>query len=126
MSTRLRVVTGDTPQVFLTIKQAGQPVDLSDPETSILLKIREEGGSNQVVTVVPCVKLQGYELEDDTVTTGSPWNVAGKGGRVMAPCPSTLFIKATQYEGEVEVTFGSQGLISTPFELVRFVTRENF
>lgn len=124
-TTRIKVVTGDTPPIVLGVSELEAPVDLSDPLTVALLKVRK-AGQLAIKGTVTCVKLPGLELEDGTINTGVPYNIAGRGGRVMAVCPSSLFDQEGDYQAELEVTFGAIGRVSTVYDILRIHARAQF
>lgn len=122
---RVRTVTGDTPPINFSLLESESPVDLSDPSTIVRLKVRK-AGQLTVKGEVICLKLPGRELEDGTIDTGSPWNTAGRGGRLQAQCPTSLFDQAGDYEGEIEVSFGAISRISTVYDILRIHARAQF
>lgn len=119
---RLKLVTGDTPQIPISITDpaTGLPVDLTS--ASVLLHVRPVGGA--LKASVACTLLTGRVREDDSIDTAAPYNVAGFGGRCQASCPSTVFDVAGEYEAEVEVTIGS--VITTPYRVNKITVRSDF
>ena len=125
MSIRQQIVANDTPQLEYYLLEGNDPINLSDSETSILFKVRR-AGETALLATVPCLKLQGRVLEDDSIALGSPYNVAGYGGRILVPCPIGLFAEPGQYEAEIEVTFGALARVSTPYETISLSARADF
>lgn len=126
---RLRLVTGDTPNIELAVsdKRTGLPIDVSDALTVCVLKTRPittppGGGTVQSVT---CSKLVGREVPGG-IDSLAPYDVAGKGGRVLAACSAAVFPTAGEYEGELQVTFGATSQVATPYARVLVTVRDDF
>ena len=119
---RLKLVTGDTPQIPISITDpaTGLPIDLTGG--TVVLKVRKVGGT--LKASVACTLLPGRVRDDDTVTLAAPYDVPGKGGRCQANCDDSVFDAAGEYEAEVEVTVGS--VITTPYKLHKITVREDF
>lgn len=119
---RIKLVTGDTPQIPISITDpaTGLPIDLSS--ATVALKVRTVGGT--LKATVACTLLTGRVRDDDTIDTTAPYNVAGAGGRCQANCDATVFDAAGEYEAEVEVTIGS--VITTPYRVHKISVREDF
>jgi len=118
---KLRLVTGDTPNVILSAvdKHTGQPVDLSAAGTLVRLKTRPVGGAT--TTVTDCTKLSGRELPGGVDYT-APYDQLGKGGRVLAACDATVFPAPGLYEGELEISLAG-GQVATPYAMLRIEVR---
>jgi len=124
----LHIVIGDTPQIVLSIRddtvRSQPPVDLSDAQTAVALKVRKVGSTNAVS--VACTKLTGAVDRDGSIDTSAPYDVAGAGGRCVADCDASVFTEAGKYEAEAEVTFGASGRVVTVYELVSILVRADF
>ena len=109
MST-IKLVQGDNlPQVTLTLTdlQTGEPLDLSAPTTTVVVKLRALGGTT-VLSTLSCVKTNG-----------------GLDGVLMFYFPAnTLDIPAGQYQGEIEISYNGQYL--TVYDLLQFTLRAEF
>lgn len=111
MSTNnIKLVQGDNlPEVTLTLTdaQTGNPIDLSAPTTTVVVKLRAQGGTTVLATLT-CSKPNG-----------------GDDGVVMFYFPgATLDIAPGQYQGEIEMNFN--GLIMTVYDLLQFTLRAEF
>lgn len=117
---RLKLVTGDTPQIPISITDpaTGLPIDLSS--STVALKVRQVGST--LKATVACTLLTGRVRDDDTIDTS--YTTPGSGGRCQAACDATVFDAAGEYEAEVEVTTGS--VITTPYRLHKITVREDF
>jgi hypothetical protein len=121
---RLELVMNDTPNIELGLvnKKTGLPPDLSDSLTVARLKTRPLFGASPSTTTTVCSKLTGREVPGGIDTT-PPYDVVGKGGRVLAACAASVFPAAGEYDGELEVTFGATTQIATPFAKLRITVR---
>lgn len=122
MTIHLRLVKGNTPNIELTEadRVTGLPVDFSAASTEVRLKTRLASGVDVTETV--CTKLVGRKVPGG-IDTEPPYDLAGRGGRVVAECDATVFPEAGTYEGELEATFaGSQ--VATPYQKLRIDVRE--
>jgi hypothetical protein len=110
MSTNIKLVQGDNlPEVTLTLTnaQTGDPIDLSAETTTVVVKLRAQGGTT-VLSTLTCVKTNG-----------------GADGEVMFFFPgTTLDIAPGQYQGEIEMSFNGQ--ILTVYDLLQFTLRAEF
>lgn len=120
-----KVVVGDTPQLVLSVAQHYEPVDLSDPGLSILFKVRKVGETDLAASV-PCTKLAGIEAPGGVIDPSPPYEDAGTGGLLAAVCPNTTFTDPGRYEGEIEVTDETHGLVNTVYRVVQFQARQQF
>lgn len=126
MADKIRLVQGDTgPQLIVSItdERTGKAVDVSDPHASIRILFREVGGS-VAKNVMPAYAIAGY-LNPDTgeVETQSPYDVAGRGGRVAMDWDADALDTPGEFEAEVEVTT-ADGHIQTAFNMLKFTIRE--
>lgn len=120
---RLNAVVGDTPQFVLVAAdgRTGDPIDVSAADVVCRMKTRPLFGASPATTTTLCSKLAGREVAGGIDTT-APYDVAGKGGRVLAACDATVFPAAGDYEGELEVTTaGTQ--VFTAFAMLRITVR---
>ena len=125
MADRIKLVANDTrPQIICSLQtSAGVAIDCTAAQ-SVKLFFRKEGSSTLLSTLVG-VLLTGYLNSDGTITTTSPYNVAGAGGRVSFTWGSgTLNVSAGNYEGEVQITF-QDGTIQTVYDLLKFKVRSD-
>ena len=106
---RIRLVTGDTrPYIRITLSDKdGQPINLSDADTSVVVYFRAVG-SDTVLATLPCSK------------TGT-----GEDGQVVFNFPAgVLDVEPGPYEGEVEIRFGAER--QTVYQTLKFAVREQF
>jgi hypothetical protein len=125
--TKILLVKDDTrpnPVVDLTVKETGLPFDIS-AASLIELKIRASGGSAIIATLTGTALIGLYDPDTGVLDTASPYNVAGKGGRVSFSMSSAATATAGNYEGEIEITF-SDATIQTVYDLVKLTVREDF
>lgn len=118
---KLRLVTGDTPQIPISITDpaTGLPIDLS--AASVALKVRPVGGT--LKATVAATLARGRVRDDDSIDTAAPYNIPGRGGRAIAACSSSVFDVAGEYEAEVEVTIGA--VITTPYKVQKITVRKD-
>lgn len=86
----------------LTDRADAVPLDLSDAQTSAVLRIKRIGAEG-AATEVACTKLTG-RLHLGAVDTSPPYDTAGRGGRLQAVVPAATFDQAGDYLAEVRVT----------------------
>jgi hypothetical protein len=125
MTTKLKLVQGDTlPAVILSVvdKTTGAAFDLS--AATCLLKFRAVG-EEDIKDEIVCGKLTGWVNPDGDVIEDPPYDVAGKGGRLIAYWNPDSLDTPGEYEGEVESTF-PDGKIQTVYEVVKFSVRPQF
>ncbi len=124
MSERIRLVQGDTrPTVIANLRDAdGDPVDLVG--STVRLRFRAAGATSLTDTIVGTLAA-GFERDDGTVTTASPYDVAGFGGRVEFAWGAETLAEPGYYEGEIEITFGDD-TVQTVFDVVKFKVRSQF
>jgi hypothetical protein len=106
----IRLVQGDErPFIILSLTDdiTGTAIDLSNPNTSVLVRFRE-AGTTQEPAVINCQIL-------------SP---ATGGKAVFNFVGGVLDVEPGMYEGEVVINF--DGEIETVYETLRFRVRENF
>ena len=74
-----------------------------------------EIGATAVKDTIVCNKLAG-RLGDDGVTVDSttPYETPGKGGRIEVPWTTLATDTVGEFEGEVEITFGSGRVQTLP------------
>jgi hypothetical protein len=106
----IKLVRNDNrPIITLTLTDVsnGNPIDLSDPSTTVNVKFRKQGSSTLLSTLA-CTKTNGGA--DGVVQfsfTGAALNVA-----------------AGLYEGEIEISFN--GSIQTVYDTLKFKVRDEF
>lgn len=127
MSTKkIPLVQGDTrPQLVmsLTDESTGRAIDLSGAGTTIRMLFREVG-ADSAKAIMPCYPIAGYrDPQTGEVSYAPPYDVAGKGGRVVMDWSADALDTAGEFEGEVEVNFGS-GWVQTAFRMQKFTVRE--
>lgn len=127
-SEKIKLVQGDTrPQLILSVTDqiSKRPVDLSAAGTQVRLLFREVGAEDLKATM-NCYPIVGYlNPETREVETQPPYNVPGRGGRVVMGWLPDALDTAGEFEGEVETTF-PDGTVQTVYETVRFTVREQF
>jgi hypothetical protein len=127
MVDKIKLVRGDTrPQLVLALSDdtTGNPIDVSDPATTVRMKFRELGEDVIKATLV-AGKLTGRLLPDATVDYAAPYTVPGRGGRIYVDWSADALDAAGEFAGEVEVTFADGG-IQTVYDLIRFTVRDQF
>lgn len=126
--TKIRLVQGDTaPQLLLSLsdERTRRAIDLSSPGLTARMLFREVG-SDAVKEAMPCFPIAGYvDIESGDVDFRSPYDVAGRGGRLAMDWSETALDTAGEFEGEVEVVF-PDGRIQTAFAILKFQVREQF
>lgn len=109
MAEKIKLVSGDTrPQVQTTItdENTGLPVDITG--ATCHLKFRAVGDTTLLANLI------------GTVTDGP------NGVVVFAWGATTLDVPAGDYEGEIEVVFGSGGGTQTVYDPLKFKVRDDF
>ncbi len=109
MADKIKLVQGDNrPYIRLTLTNSdGTPMDLSDPDTSVVVHFRASGGA-AVLAELTCVK-QG----------------TGADGKCYFNFPgTTLDVEPGPYEGEIEVTI--EGEKQTVYDILKFNVRAQF
>lgn len=123
MAQRLRLVAGDTPAISLLVTDAdGRPVDISTATVRMYVRV---AGASAIKATVVATPLPGRESSTGAVNLAPPYHVAGKGGRAVCVCPSTVFDVAGAYEAEVETTF-SDATVRTAYQIIRITVRKDF
>jgi len=105
----IKLVQGDNrPFITVTLsKRDGDPVNLSDPTTSVRIYFRRYG-TDTILSTIVCGKLTD-----------------GTDGKVIFNFPApVLDVEPGNYEGEIEVDF--DGEKQTVFTPLRFVIRGQF
>lgn len=116
MAERIKLVQGDTrPRLVIDLADAatGEPLDVSDTGTTVVVKFREQGATALKATLA-CTKLI-------TAANATP----GAGGRVQALWPAGALDAAGAFEGEIEITF-ADGSVQTVYDRLAFRVREEF
>jgi hypothetical protein len=106
----IKLVQNDNlPEVTLTLtdKSSGDPIDVSAPTTTVVVKLRASGATT-VLHTLACSKPNGGA--DGVVKFGFPSN--------------TLDVPEGSYQGEIEMNFNGQ--IQTVFDLLQFYVRADF
>lgn len=128
MTQRIRLVRNDTRPILvvsLTTESTNDPIDISDVGTVVRMRFRRVGTTTLSATLT-ATKLPGIVLDDGTVETSPPYNVAGKGGRCsFAWTPQALAGDPGDYEGEIELSF-ADGTVQTVYDIVKFRLRADF
>lgn len=121
----IKLVQGDTrPQVVIDLKdQDGLAIDCTG---SVVRMYFRKTGTTTLLQTITGTLLTGFRNSDGTLTTGSPYTVAGSGGRVSFNWPvGALNVDQGIYEGEVEITFPDT-TIQTVYERIKFKVRADF
>lgn len=116
MAERILLVQGDTrPRLIidLTDETTGDPINVSDAGTTVVVKFREVG-SETIKATLACTKL---------ITTGNA--TPGAAGRVQALWPAGALDTAGSFEGEIEISF-ADGTVQTVYDKLKFKVREEF
>ena len=111
MSDVIRLVQNDSkPDIIITLTDevTGLPIDLSAADTTIAIKFRA-AGSSTLLSTITCTKF----------TTGSDGKV------VFNFAGGVLDVDPGMYEGEIQITYGSNGT-QTVFDLLKFRVRGEF
>jgi hypothetical protein len=109
MSSVIKLVQNDNlPEVTLTLKdkRTDDPIDLSDPLTTVVVKFRARG-TTTVLSILQCSKVDAV---NGVVRFGFP--------------STTLDVNEGSYEGEIEISFN--GVIQTVFDTLQFYVRKEF
>ena len=126
MIDRIRLVRGDNlPQILVALREneTGTPIDVTGATPR--LKFRFAGSATLSATLVGTL-LPGVELEDGTIDYSPPYDLVGRGGRVMFQWGSAdLDGPPGMYEGEIEITFPG-GAVQTVYDKLKFTVREQF
>lgn len=107
MSDKILLVQGDTRPALvctLTDDTTGNPINISG--ASVVLRFREVGSTTAKANI------------NGTVTDGA-------NGVVEFQWTNTALDTAGNFEGEIEITFGS-GAVQTVYEKLKFKVREQF
>lgn len=127
MAEKIRLVAGDSrPQLIFSItdQDTGVPINFSETDTVVRVKLREAGGTDIKATMI-CGKLIGVVNADGTVNYNAPYNTPGSGGRVYMDWEPGALSNAGEYEAEIEITF-PDGTVQTVYDLLKFRVREQF
>lgn len=121
--TVLAGVTNSALKVILSLTDRADsvPLDLSDAQTSAVLRVKRIGAEG-AATEVACTKLVG-RLHLGAVDTTAPYDTAGRGGRLQAVVPAAAFDQAGDYLAEVRVT-PATGQPFTSDDTVRISVRQ--
>ena len=126
MSTKIRLVQGDTKPaiiVSLTDEVSGAPIGLNTATVRMFFRAL---GETTILTTLTGSLLAGRVIEDGTIDSSSPYDIAGSGGRVQFSWGSTDLVQpAGDYEGEIEITY-ADGTKQTVYDLLKFKFREDF
>ena len=126
MSTKIRLVQGDTKPaiiVSLTDEVSGAPIGLNTATVRMFFRAL---GETTILTTLTGTLLAGRVIEDGTIDSSSPYDLAGSGGRVQFSWGSTDLVQpAGDYEGEIEITY-ADGAKQTVYDLLKFKLREDF
>lgn len=125
MSDKILLVQGDTKPnlvVSLTDQNTGSPIGLTG--STVRLKFRVAGGTTIKDTLIGSL-IPGLVNADGSITTTSPYDQAGAGGRVVFSWNPTTLDTAGSFEGEIEVTF-ADGTVQTAYSLLKFTVRSQF
>lgn len=127
MAEKIKLVAGDSrPQLIFSItdQDTGVPMNFSESETVVRVKLREAGATDIKATMT-CGKLIGVVNTDGTVDYSAPYNTPGSGGRVYMDWEPGALNTAGEYEAEIEIQF-PDGTIQTVYDLLKFRVREQF
>lgn len=126
MAEKIKLVQGDTrPQIrfSLTDDTTGQVIDITG--STVYMKFRAVGSDTILFTRTGTL-IPGIILEDGSVSTAAPYNIAGSGGLVVFTfAAGNLDIEPGPYEAELEVVFGDGG-VQTVYQLQKFIVRADF
>ena len=126
MSTKIRLVQGDTKPaiiVSLTDEVSSAPIGLNTATVRMFFRAL---GETTILTTLTGTLLAGRVIEDGTIDSSSPYDIAGSGGRVQFSWGSTDLVQpAGDYEGEIEITY-ADGAKQTVYDLLKFKLREDF
>lgn len=126
MAEKIKLVQGDSrPQLVLSLTDdtTGSPIDVST--ATVRMRFRA-AGSTTILDTLTATKIAGVVLADGTISTASPYNTPGAGGRVVISWGSTTLNQDPgDYEGEIEITFADT-TVQTVYDVVKFKLRSQF
>jgi hypothetical protein len=108
--------------VSLTDQNTGNPIGLVG--STVRLKFRVAGGTT-VKDILIGSLIPGLVNADGSITTTSPYDQPGTGGRVVFSWNPTTLDTSGNFEGEIEVTF-SDSSVQTAYSLLKFQVRSQF
>lgn len=127
-TTKIRLVQGDTaPDLVLSLtdERTGLPINVADTGTAVRVLFREVGG-DAIKATMPARPIAGYQdPETKEIDFMPPYDLPGRGGRVVMQWDETALDTAGEFEAEVETTF-QDGRIQTAFGILKFQVREQF
>ncbi len=129
MADRIALVRNDTrPPVVVQLSDSvtADPIDLTSA-AAVRLKFRAQGADELTATVIGTI-LPGRVGDDGVLSTDSPYDVAGAGGRVVFSwigAPEALEGEAGNYEAEIEITYDDT-TVQTVYETLKFKLRDDF
>lgn len=133
-TTTIKLVQGDTkPPLVTTLTLESANTFTGIPDLSIMdisnstvrLKMRTTSNTSNVIDIVTGTLTAGLELANGTIITTSPWDIPGKGGRVVFYWNEDSLSVSGDLQGEIEVTY-EDGSIQTAYNILKFKVREQF
>ena len=126
MAEKIKLVHGDTKPalvVSLTDETSGAALGLNG--ATVRMYFRAVGQTTVLATLVATL-LPGIVNSDGTITSTSPYDVSGAGGRCQFSWgPTDLNQDAGDYEGEIEISY-PDGSKQTVYDLLKFKLRKDF
>jgi hypothetical protein len=122
---KLKLVRNDRRpiiEVSITDATTGNPIDISGATPRLYFRLI---GSETLKATVVGVLVTGKVEDDGSITTTTPYDVAGVGGRCQFTWGATDLDTAGDYEGEIEITF-ADGTKQTAYDKIPFKVREDF
>jgi len=124
MSTRIRLVSGDTrPPIVVSVRSsANETIDCTGAVVELLF--RPERGT--LLRTIPGVLLAGILTPAGAIDASPPYNTPGSGGVMQFNWPAgALNVQPGNYEGEVQITFPDASVQSV-YDPIKFTIRQGF
>lgn len=122
----IQLVRNSSARLVLTLtdKSTRLPLDVSDSNLAVRLRVRR-AGAPAAAGDVDCSKLPGRVMPDGSINTEPPYDTPGAGGRVQAQVPGAFFDAAGEWHAEVRLQHLDTAELIIPHDLVRITVRED-
>lgn len=130
----IKLVQGDTKPPLITSLSSQNintttgvletiPLDISG--STVILKLRQASNTANIIDIVDGALLIGYQLANGYVISSPPYDVPGKGGRVIFNWNENSLSVPGDIQGEIEVTYSDQ-TVQSVYDIIKFKVREQF